>query len=429
MNKPIEDVDERIIAESHFLEEILAEPPRWIVRWGEAWVLIFLLTLLLGAALIRYPDRLTAEAVVTTTSPPVEIKAPLSGHIENLFVNDLKPVNKHDVLLTIGDDYDWEEVLFVEKLLLQGLHRLDTADLNRLFATELNLGPLQTSLQQAHVAYQNFLLEMSLQPAFQQQIATGEELRQIELLIAEKRGQQGILAQMLSLYQKDYDRHKLLHQKEAIADAELEAKENTWLDARRQVQAMAADIQQHQLAKARLEKEVMLFEHRHLLEAQKLQQELYVSLQELKTELISWKDRYIIMAPSSGKASFFSPLNEQQFIEQGEVLLHIIPDDESAIQAKLLVPTTNFGKVAIGQKVRLSLHNYPEKEFGRVEGKISSISSMPRDSYYQVMVSFPAGLNTSYGIKIPFSQNLTGQAEIITQDISLLNRLIHILRF
>jgi multidrug resistance efflux pump len=429
MNKPIEDIDERIIAESHIMEEVLAEPPRWIVRWGEAWVLLFLLTLLLGAGIIRYPDRLTAEAVVTTTSPPVEIKAPISGHIDRLFVNDLKPIHEHDVLLTIGDDYDWEDILFVESLLLQCLHRLDTFSLNHLFATELNLGPLQTSLQQAHVAYQNFLLESSLQPAFQQQMATGEELRQIELLIAEKRGQLEILTQKLSISQKDYDRHQLLHQKEAIADAELEAKENTWLDARHEVQAMAADIQQHQVAKARLEKEMMRFEHRHLHEAQKLQQELYVSLQELKTELISWKDRYIIMAPSSGKASFFSPLNEQQFIEQGEVLLHIIPDDESAIQAKLLVPTTNFGKVAIGQKVRLSLHSYPEKEFGRVEGKVYSISSMPQNGYYQVKASFPLGLKTSHDFQIPFSQNLTGQAEVITQDMSLLRRLTRTLSF
>ena len=429
MNKPIEEIEERIIAEPHFLEEALSEPPRWIVRWGEAGVLVFLLILLLGAGIIRYPDRLTAEAVVTTNFPPVEIKAHSNGYIENLFVNDLKPVHEHDVLLTIGDDYDWEDVLFVERLLLQGLHHLDTSALNHFFAAELNVGPLQASLQKAHVAYQNFLLERSLQPAFQQQMATGEEISQIELLIAEKREQQMLLAQKLSLYQKDYDRHQLLHQKEAIADAELEAKENTWLDARHQVQAMAADIQQHQLAKARLEKEMMLYEHRHFYEAQKLQQELYVSLQELKTELTSWKDKYIIMAPSSGKASFFSPLNEEQFIEQGQVLLHIIPNDESAIQAKLLVPTTNFGKVVIGQKVRLSLYSYPEKEFGWVEGKVNSISSMPQNGYYQVMASFPLGLKTSHDFQIPFSQNLTGQAEIITQDMSLLKRLLRTLRF
>jgi hypothetical protein len=222
-------------------------------------------------------------------------------------------------------------------------------------------------------------------------------------------------------------RHKLLHQQEAIADAELEAKENTLLDARHEVQAMAADIQQYQLAKVSLEKEMMLFSHKHLQEAKKTQQQLLISLQELKTELTSWKDRYIIMAPGEGRISFFNPVNEKQFVEEAEVLLHIIPNDESAIQAKLLVPSANFGKIAVGQKVRLALHNYPENEFGSIEGKVTIISSMPRDGYYQVNASFPNGLKTSHGFDIPFSQNLTGYAEIITDDISLLKRLIHTL--
>lgn len=428
MNKQIQDIDERKVSESQFLDEILSEPPRWIVRWGEAWVFIFLLTLLLIAALIRYPDRLMAEVIVTTTFPPVEIKAPQSGYIENLFVNDLKPVKKDDVLLTIGDDYHWEDMLFVENQLVVGMHPLDTSALNQLFFARLNVGPLQALLENAHTAFQNYLLEMSIQPAFQQQMATQEEIRQLELLIEEKLNQQLILKQQSSISRKDFERNKLLHQKKAIADAELEAKENNLLDARQQVQAMAADIQQYQLAKARLEKEVILFSHKHLQGHEKARQQLLLSLQELSTKLTSWKNKYVITAHKEGKVSFFNPLNEEQFIDQGDVLLHIMPNDESSIQAKLLVPTTNFGKVTIGQKVRLSLHSYPENEFGRVEGEVACISSMPQDGHYQVAVSFTEGLRTSYGFQIPFSQNLSGRAEIITNNISLLERLMHTLR-
>jgi multidrug efflux pump subunit AcrA (membrane-fusion protein) len=227
MNKQIEDIDERKIAESHFLHEVLTEPPHWIVRWGEVWVLVFMLTLLLGAGMIRYPDRLTAEAVVTTTFPPIEIKAPIGGHIEKLFVNDLKQVKKQDVLFTIGDDYDWEDVLFVERQLLLGLQHLDTTVLNHIFAAKLNVGPLQASLEQAHTAYQNYLLETSIQPAFQQQIATQKEILQLQLLIGEKRKQQLILEQKLSIKQKDFTRHanqELINiKKEAAASLP-----NTW---------------------------------------------------------------------------------------------------------------------------------------------------------------------------------------------------------
>ena len=429
MNKHIQDIDERKASESEFMDEVLSEPPRWIVRWGEVWVFIFLLSLLLLAALVRYPDRLAAEAMITTSFPPVEIKAPISGHIENLFVNDLKQVHEHDVLLTMGNDYHWEDVLFVENQLLVGMHPLDTSALNQLFSARLNVGPLQALLENAHAAFQNYLLEMKLQPAFQQQLATQEEIRQLELLIDKKEKQQLILKQQLSISQKDFERHRLLHQKQAIADSELEAKENNLLDARQQVQAMTAEIQKHQLAKTRLEKEMILFSHQNLQDAKKSQHQLLISLQKLKAELTAWKEKYIIKAPKGGKISFFSQLYEKQFVEQDEVLLHIIPNDESAIQAKLMVPTANFGKVATGQKVRLALHNYPENEFGWVEGKVERISSMPQDGYYQVTASFPMGLKTSYGVQIPFSQNLGGRAEIITQDISLLMRFTKNLRF
>ncbi len=40
------------------------------------------------------------------------------------------------------------------------------------------------------------------------------------------------------------------------------------------------------------------------------------------------------------------------------------------------------------------------------------------------IVSFPNGLTTNYGNNLPFSQNMKGKAEIITQDLRLIERII-----
>jgi len=45
-----------------------------------------------------------------------------------------------------------------------------------------------------------------------------------------------------------------------------------------------------------------------------------------------------------------------------------------------------------------------------------------RDSLFFAKVTFPDGLLTSYGHEIPPRNGMTGNAEIITQDVRLLER-------
>jgi len=60
-----------------------------------------------------------------------------------------------------------------------------------------------------------------------------------------------------------------------------------------------------------------------------------------------------------------------------------------------------------------------------VKGKIEKISLIPsQEDFYLVDVSFPNGLKTNYGRDLSFSQRMIGQAEIITEEIPLLVRIV-----
>ena len=73
--------------------------------------------------------------------------------------------------------------------------------------------------------------------------------------------------------------------------------------------------------------------------------------------------------------------------------------------------------------------NYPEEEFGVLEGKVESISlTTDIDNNYLVDVSLPSKLVTSYGKEIEFKQEMIGSAEIITEDLRLLHRFFYQLR-
>ena len=70
--------------------------------------------------------------------------------------------------------------------------------------------------------------------------------------------------------------------------------------------------------------------------------------------------------------------------------------------------------------------NYPDREFGVLKGKVKSISLTPdQDGNLLLDISLPKGLTTSYKKEIQFQQEMSGNADIITEDLRLIERLLY----
>lgn len=79
--------------------------------------------------------------------------------------------------------------------------------------------------------------------------------------------------------------------------------------------------------------------------------------------------------------------------------------------------------------MNIRFSNYPDKEFGIVKGMVENISLIPildgqNVKNYVIDIMLPDGLRTSYGKDLPFLPEMEGQADIITEDISLLERFL-----
>ncbi len=83
------------------------------------------------------------------------------------------------------------------------------------------------------------------------------------------------------------------------------------------------------------------------------------------------------------------------------------------------------GKVKTGQRVNLKFVSYPYLEYGTVKGVVSKISSVPTSDFFELEVSLPDQLVSTYGKRFEFKQDLKGTAEIITEDQRLLIRILH----
>ena len=100
---------------------------------------------------------------------------------------------------------------------------------------------------------------------------------------------------------------------------------------------------------------------------------------------------------------------------------------EMCIRDRCNIPIRNSGKIREYQKVLLKLENFPYREWGTVEASVGSISQVPRTGEnlgYVVYLNID-DLTTSYGKKLEFNQELIGTAEILLEEVTVLERLFY----
>ena len=90
-----------------------------------------------------------------------------------------------------------------------------------------------------------------------------------------------------------------------------------------------------------------------------------------------------------------------------------------------MLPVQGSGKVKIGQRVNVRLNNFPDQEFGYLIGRVESISNIPTpEGFYVLEIVFPSGLTTNYDRLLPLTRQMAGSAEIITDDLRLIERFL-----
>ena len=89
---------------------------------------------------------------------------------------------------------------------------------------------------------------------------------------------------------------------------------------------------------------------------------------------------------------------------------------------KIKVAASGSGKIRTGQRVNIKVAGYQYLEFGLLQAKTRNISLVSSNDYYSVEVDFPNGLRSTVNKKINFTGEMSGTAEIITENRSLMER-------
>jgi hypothetical protein len=120
--------------------------------------------------------------------------------------------------------------------------------------------------------------------------------------------------------------------------------------------------------------------------------------------------------------------SENQFTNSDSVSISDMQKDSAAetqINGWIILPLKESRKVAVGQKVNIRLEDYPAQEFGFIRGRIIRIASTPENGNYLIEVEMPQNMTTSFNIPLKPRREMKGSAEIITEDLRLIQRFIN----
>lgn len=152
--------------------------------------------------------------------------------------------------------------------------------------------------------------------------------------------------------------------------------------------------------------------------------ELNNAVAQLMADMSQWEKAYLPTAPINGQIAFMQPWKENQYVTADETVFVIVPVKDSPWMGKATLPVQSVGKVKTGQRTVVRLTGFPEQEYGFLEGKVASVSPVPDETgNYVVEIHFPESVRFNNGKELPILKVMTGTAEVIVRDYSLLERL------
>ncbi|WP_421811594.1 HlyD family secretion protein [Flagellimonas sp.] len=411
---------------SEEVQEILTKPPAWIVRWGITLIFLFTLIILVLAFMIRYPDFVTAKVIVSTEQPTERIVARFSGSLDDIYISNGDTVRVGQKLAVIRNTANINDVYYLKSIVDTLSIRSENFEFPLDTVSKLQLGDIESAYIGFEKNYVDFQLMEDLDPYLNELDGTRQSLVEIKSRIKNQIDQRLLLEQEYALKEVDFDRHQQLYEKGVISQQEYESKKLELLQMDKNISAMAISISQLREARASTDQNLRTTKINEQEDGMRLLRNLSQSLNTLKMAIRQWEYDYVLMSSTEGIVGFHEFWGENQFIDSGEMVFSILPMDTSELIGKLVLPSKNAGKVVPGQKVLVKLDNFPYQQHGMLVGRVENISVSPdNEGNYFVYISLPEGTSTSYNQKLPFEQELLGNAEIITENLSVAERLFY----
>lgn len=423
------NIDIRVLHQEE-MSDMIGNPPSWLLKSGMTMVAIVVFCIIALSAVIQYPDNISGEGILTSSTPPIELVARSNGYLDRVMITDGQKVNKGDDLFLINNTTNPNEInalsLWIEEYkAIKDPRRYLNID----FPNNLQLGSIQDNYSRLQLTWEELIQNLKNGVVFQQIGQIEEEIKKIVILNQSQERETVLYAQELGLQEAEFYRQQTLLEDGIVSQQDLENSKTNLLQKERQHEGMEKGIIQNniQIEQLRLSQLQLQSERADLI--RNYQFTINQIIAQIKSGVATWAQLYTITAPIDGLVHFQDRIKEKISLESGDQVGYVIPKDSEEKYLSSIIPIYNVGKVKEGQRVIIKFPSYPYKEYGVVESQVSSVSYLPIEIGegqlgYEIVVALEDTIYSDIGISIPYRPKMTGDIEIITDDASILERIL-----
>jgi multidrug efflux pump subunit AcrA (membrane-fusion protein) len=416
---------ELIELRSDEVQEILGTPPSWIVRWGTTIIGLVLISLGVLSYVIKYPDVVEGEAMISSSAPPTPIIARADGNISKLCINEKDFVKANQVLAVLQNTADYQSIISTGDMTL----KIQADNFDNLLSLKpdrtLQMGDIQAE-------YSNFIqsLESYQFSATNQysEVNVSQTQSQIGRLKQDKNLNLSKISNTknrIAIANNNFKNVKDLYENHSASLRDLESARELTYQLESELKSLESQTVAKNIEIGQLESRITEIRQGTTTNNTDKLLKLKESVNTLRASIDKWKQTYLITTPIDGQVSYTTRiLKEQMFVKAGEEVVVIVPkaDVKNKIVGRAVISSFGSGKIKPGQKVMFHLKGFPYQEFGAIQGKVSILSIVPKEDKYLVQIDIDSLKTTAHKV-IPEAQEHPATALIITEEKRFLERI------
>ncbi len=346
--------------------DMLGDPPHWLIHTGSYIVYGLIALLILGCALFKYPDIVRQPISIDDMTNVEWITINASGGVDQFFVENGSHVKAGDTLGILKNTASLKDVKKFCNVLTDVEEYYRTGD-----PSGLRYYPFDLIMGEMAGAYEQFT--------------------------------QAVRTCMI------YQEFDLYPQKKKYLDEELKILE----------ESQQAD----ELSRLKVRRELFELEMNHKMETAKNRRMLELAYENMVNSLRLWDSRYLIKAGSDGTVIWGKSWSMSKSVSEGDTICSVMAGRQGHPVGHIRLSQNEVAEISPGNKVNIELAQYPTHTYGYLVGEVASVSYVPSNKTYAVEVALPSELVTTARKQISYEVGLSGQAEIITSSRSILDRI------
>jgi len=394
---------------------------------GASWAVLALLILLISATFISYADVLVGPVRIYSSNPPIHMITQKSGQYGLVNATQNQQVSKGEVLAVLKTNAVFEHVMVLKDALGKDDISISSFEsLDSLYPHNLSLGlELQKRYSLFLKGYMKFV--KTIQSDFYLINYQNDSLKhsKSKQLLATLKIKALTQKHRLEIATRNLLRSKTLLDKGVISQLDY-SKEQEYVNAIKIMQQQVrSELDAAGIANVDLSKSATDASDKIMYDLPMQKRLLQMQRRELLETIKDWEFTNTITSPMDGTISLIKSMNIDQYVNLEEHILTVSPLHYGGIIAECKLPIWNSGRLKKGMKVYVNLENFPSREWGRLKGDVVSFSETPLmdgAKMLSVKVCFNDMVST-YGKTIKFKQEMSGNAEIILEDVNLIQRI------